>query len=140
MTLRRYDPLRDLLTLQERMNRLFEESLARLDGPGPEYAHFSPAADVFETPDQFVVEMELPGVSEEDVEIVADERRLFVRGVRRQIEGLRPDGFHRVERAYGAFNRHFEFPAAIDPEQVHATFEDGVLRVELPRAGRGERA
>ncbi|MCL4819983.1 MAG: Hsp20/alpha crystallin family protein [Vicinamibacteria bacterium] len=137
MSLRRPDPLRDLLTLQERMNRLFEQSLARLDAPVPDYAHFSPAADVFETAEGYVVELELPGVRDEDVEIVADEHRLFVRGVRRQLEGLRPDGFHRVERAHGAFNRHFEFAAAIDPDAVRATFEDGVLRVELPRRGRG---
>lgn len=143
MTNQRWDPLRDLLSLQERMNRLFEDSLAATrTEPGSPVSAWTPAADVYETSDGFVVLMDLPGLSADDVEIHVDGERLVVRGERRPADTARPESFHRVERSYGVFTRVFQLTAEVDPDKVTAHFRDGLLRLELPRqkarvAGRG---
>jgi HSP20 family protein len=132
----RWDPVRDLLTLQERMNRLFEESLSRgrPHGANLEPATWSPLADVYETAEAFVVQMEIPGLSQDDVEVDVEADQLTVRGERRVSEKTRPESFHRMERSYGAFSRTFHFDADIDPARVAAQFRDGLLRIDLPKA------
>ena len=134
MTTRDWDPLRDLLALQERMNRLFEDSLAatRTDPAAPPSA-WTPPADVYETADGFTVLMDLPGLSPEDVDIHVDGDRLVVRGERRRSDKTRPESFHRVERSYGVFTRLFQLTDEVDPDKVRAEFRDGLLRLELPR-------
>ena len=132
MPLRRLDPLQDLLTLQERMNRLFEESLkTRLEveagGQG-----WQPLADVYETSGSFVVLLELPGVEQEDVEIHVDGDAVVVRG-QRKLGAARPERYHRMERSYGSFSRSFSLAVEVDPEAVSAQFKDGLLRLELPK-------
>ena len=132
MVLRRLDPLQDLLSLQERMNRLFEESLkTRLDleagGQG-----WQPLADVYEMPGAFVVLLELPGVEQEDVEIHVDGDVVVVRG-QRKLGAARPERYHRMERSYGSFSRSFSLATEVDPEAVSAQFKDGLLRLELPK-------
>jgi HSP20 family protein len=132
MTLRRLDPLQDLLSLQERMNRLFEESLkTRLDleagGQG-----WQPLADVYEMPGSFVVLIELPGVEQEDVEIHVDGEVVVVRG-QRKLGAARPERYHRMERSYGSFSRAFNLASEVDPDAVSAQFKDGLLRLELPK-------
>lgn len=136
MPLRRWDPLRDLLTLQERMNRLFDESLSR--GRGVEEPSgspsWSPLCDVLETPDAFVFHVELPGVDEDDVEIRVDPDRVSFRGERRPSPSARPECYHRMERSCGAFSRSFELPEAVDPSATSAQFRDGLLRFEAKKA------
>jgi HSP20 family protein len=133
---KRWDPVRDLLTLQERMNRLFEESLSRgrSQEPALDTRGWSPLADAYEAPDNFVVMIEIPGLSEEDVELQVEADQLVVRGERRLGAQARPDNFHRMERSYGAFVRVFRFGTDVDPERVGVQFRDGLLRVELPKA------
>jgi HSP20 family protein len=132
MPLRRLDPLQDLLSLQERMNRLFEESLkTRLDlesgGQG-----WQPLADVYEIPGAFIVLLELPGVEQDDVEIRVDGDSVVVRG-QRKLGATRPERYHRMERSYGTFTRSFHLAADVDPDAVSAQFKDGLLRLELPK-------
>jgi HSP20 family protein len=133
--------LRDLLGLQERMNRLFEESLARErpDEPGVAAAAWSPAVDVYETESSYVVEVEVPGLLREDVEVRADVRELTVRGERRARAPERPEAFQRMERSYGAFQRAFRFERQVVPERVAADLRDGLLRIELPKATSARR-
>jgi HSP20 family protein len=135
MAIRRWDPLSDLLTLQERMNRLFEESLSRSRLPGEALSSgaWVPLADVYETADGFVVQVELAGLGPEDVEVQVDSEGLVLRGERRMASQARPDAFHRMERSYGAFTRSFRFTAEVDPARVTAQFHDGLLRLELPK-------
>ena len=134
MSTRRWDPLRDLLSLQEKMNRLFEDSLAATRTiPGLPASAWTPAADAYETPEGFVVLMDLPGLSADDVEIHVDGERLVVHGERRPDDKTRPESFHRVERSYGVFTRVFQLTDEVDPDRVTANFRDGLLRLELPR-------
>lgn len=136
VAIRKWDPLRDLLALQERMNRLFEESLSRgrLGDPVLGGGAWSPLADVYETEEAFVVAVELPGVDEDDIEVHVDGDTLTLRGERRLTLGARPDAFHRMERSHGFFSRSFSFPQEVDPARVTAQFKDGLLRLELPKA------
>jgi len=135
MPIRRWDPLRDLLTLQERMNRLFEHSMVRahLADPALPRASWTPLADVFETAESFVVHLEVPGIAEEDIEVHVDGDTLTVKGQRQPASRTRPDSFHRMERSYGSFSRSFQLSDDVDPERVTARFKDGLLRVELPK-------
>jgi len=134
MTLRS-DPLKELLELQDRMNRLFEASLTRerLDEIGLPAPGWSPAADVYETADSFLIEVELAGLDKDDVELHVQGDELTVRG-QREMKGARPDCFHRMERRHGPFSRTFALPAEVDGDHVTAEFRDGLLRLDLPKA------
>jgi HSP20 family protein len=134
MTTRRVDPLRDLLNLQERMNRLFEDTLSGTR-PAPPLGtgSWTPLADVYETADGFVVQVDLPGLSADDVEVNVDGDRLVLRGRRRPSETTRPDNYYRMERSYGPFVRTFILAPDVDPDRVTAHFTDGLLRLELPK-------
>src|SRR5262245_17728025 len=135
MPIRRWDPLRDLLTLQERMNRLFEHSMlrSRLADPALAPAVWTPLADVYETAEGFVVQLEVPGIAEDDIEVHVDGDTVVVRGQRQPASRSRPDSFHRMERTYGAFSRSFQFPEDVDPDRVTARFKDGLQRVDIPK-------
>ncbi len=128
------DPLRELLDLQERMNRLFDETLTleRLDEPSLLHGTWAPLADVVETPEAFLVELELPGLGRDDVVVQAQRDELVVRGERRPAASGGPV-FHRLERRYGPFARGFRFAEDVDPDRIKADFSDGLLRLEVPK-------
>ena len=135
MAISGWDPLGDILSLQETMNRLLEEALApERSTPHMPPSGWTPAADVYETGDSFVVLMELPGIDEDDVEVSVDGDRLVVKGERRPRLPARPDRFHRMERSHGSFARQFVLSQAVDPDEVSAQFRDGLLRIELGKA------
>ena len=131
-----HDPLRELLDLQERMNRLFDETLSRerLGDPPLLHGHWLPPADVVETAEAYVVEVELPGLRQDDVVVQFHGDELVVRGEGSPDVAGRGESFHRMERRYGPFARGFRFPEEVDPERIRATFEDGLLRLEVPKA------
>ena len=135
MPLRR-DPLQELLDLQERMNRLFEQTLTRerLDEPAVLHGTWVPLADVVETPEAYVVEVELPGLCREEVVVQTQGDELVVRGERRPDLSARPECFHRLERRYGPFARGFRFSQDVDAQQIQAELEDGLLRLVVPKA------
>ena len=118
----RWDPLHDLLALHERMNRLGTE-----DAPG-----WTPAVDLYETADRFVLSIELPGLTREQIKIELQHDTLTVRGERPVIheEGTH---FHRVERGHGPFSRSFPLPQPVDADGIAAEFRDGVLTVTVPK-------
>lgn len=134
MPLHREDPLRELLDLQERMNRLFDETLTRerLDEPALLQGTWAPLADVVETAEAYLVELELPGLDRDDVTIQAQGDELVVRGERRPATSGSPV-FHRLERRYGPFARGFRFAEEVDPDRITAAFTDGLLRLEVPK-------
>ncbi|MFI5005872.1 MAG: Hsp20/alpha crystallin family protein [Solirubrobacterales bacterium] len=130
----RTDPLKELLELQERMNRLFEASLSRdrLDEAGMAPSGWVPSADVYETAEAFLIEVELPGIDKDDIEIQVQGDELTVRG-QRQMRGARPECFHRMERRYGPFSRTFSLREDVDGDRVTAEFKEGLLHLEVPK-------
>jgi len=140
MTVFRWNSLQDLFAIQEKVNRLFEETIHRTEFPedGLDTALWSPAADVFESPEEIVLNIELPGVRLEDVRLEALDGKLRVSGLRKAGSGMEPRHFVRMERIYGSFSREFSVPAALDPAQIKASLRGGVLRVVAPKAEKGQ--
>ena len=125
MAFARWDPIRDLLAIQQRLDRF---------APGP--GGWVPPIDVHETADEYVITAELPGLRRDDIEIQVSDGRL-------QISGVRPEGgvpceqYHRVERGHGEFSRTFQLPLPVDTDHVVADLRDGVLTVICPKAAEG---
>jgi HSP20 family protein len=132
---RRPDPLKELLDLQERMNRFFEETLSRdrTNEMEPFAPSWVPIADVYDSPEAYLVELELPGLARADIDLRVKGREVTVRGERHPAGG-RSAAFHRLERRYGAFARSFRFEADIDAKQVKAEIKDGLLTLTVPKA------
>jgi HSP20 family protein len=128
------------LNLQERMNRLLQESLGGPldDVPSPS-GHWVPLADVYETADRFLVQVELPGLEPDDFEVQLQGTTLTVRGERRMQASARPDSFHRMERSYGSFARSFTLSDEVDAERLSANYGDGLLSIEIPKRRRSSR-
>lgn len=134
MTITRWDPFQDLMSLQERMNRLFQESLARQRGQeNIETGQWAPAVDIFETGDRIVLRADLPGVDQGDIELRVDDNVLVLKGERRPSGDVKPDDFHRAERPQGPFVRSFSLPQNIDQAGIRASQKNGVLEVVLPK-------
>jgi len=136
----RWDTFRDLMALQEKMNRLFEQTLSRTRTPAEIAASgtWSPAVDLYETPSELVFKAELPEVEQKDIELKITHNRLTVKGERRMREQVRQDHFHRTERAFGPFSRTFTLPGTVDPERVKAELRDGILKVTMPKTVDGK--
>ena len=137
MSQQAWNQLRDLMELQERMSRLFDHSLergeGRADGEPAGAADWVPPADIFETKTEFVVKLELPEVSQSDIDVRLDENRLVISGERRLTGEAKREDYHRIERGYGRFARSFTLPDKIDRERIEASYRDGVLRLTLPK-------
>ena len=136
----RWSSLQDLFAIQEKMNRLFEETIHRTEFPdeGLDAALWSPAADVYETNEEVILSVELPGVRLEDVHLEALDGKLRVSGVRRSDQAVEPRQFVRMERIYGNFTRDFAVPASIDSSRIKATLKAGILRVVAPKTERAQ--
>ncbi len=129
-----WDPLKELAGVRERMNKMFEAALTRtnFDADGGVGA-WSPLADVFESPDRFILCLELPGVELDDIDLRLEEDEILVQGERRMERERDGEQFHRVERSYGKFSRRFPLPSNVDRGTVEAAFREGVLTVTLPK-------
>ena len=137
MAIVRWEPFRDLMSLQERMNRLFDESYrGTRTGNSDEWAlggSWAPAVDIYEQDGNIVMKAELPGVDPKAVDIRLENNTLTLRGERHIDKDVKQDNYHRVERAYGAFSRSFTLPTVVDQGNIKAEYKDGVLKLTLPK-------
>ena len=134
MSIVRYDPFRDLRTLQQEVNRLFSGNLTRtFDDEDIARGSWSPSVDIYENKDQIVIEAELPGMKREDFELSVENNVITLRGERQFEKKDESDNYHRVERAYGSFTRSFTLPNTVSAEGATADYRNGVLRVALPK-------
>jgi HSP20 family protein len=134
MALIRWEPARELQTIQHEMNRLFG---TYFDGSGngenAERRRWVPAMDLVEEGDHFVLRADLPGVSENEVNVELEDHVLTISGERKSEDEERKEGYYRLERASGRFSRSLTLPEGIDPEGVEAKFDNGVLTVRIPK-------
>src|SRR5947209_13326196 len=133
MALIRWEPVRELGTLQNEMNRLFNTFFDTPQGAGGATRRWVPAMDLLETQDDFVLRADLPGLSEGDVNIELEDNVLTISGERKAEHEAHKEGYYRVERSSGAFSRSLTLPEGVEPEGVRASFNRGVLEVRIPK-------
>lgn len=137
MAIVRWDPFRDLMNLQDEVNSLFRRSFFRgAETPAAveTAAIWAPALDMHESDDKITLEVELPGLEAKDIEISLDDDILHIKGERKFASEVKEENYHRMERAYGRFERNIPLPRKVDEEKVTASANGGVLRIELPKA------
>jgi HSP20 family protein len=135
MAIVRWTPLSELTTMQEKVNKLFEDVIKspyRSD-EGFALAAWAPAVDVYETDKEIVLKAELPEMQEKDIGIKVEDNNLIVSGERRMEKEVKEENYHRIERSYGSFHRSFALPSTVDRENIKASYKDGVLKVILPK-------
>jgi len=135
MHLVRFNPIRDIFSLRNRNNNIFDD-LFYLNRRGDEKLtmwNWKPVVDIYDTEDKFVINAELPGVDKKDIVIDVKDRLLTLKGERSSEKEVKEDKYHRRERAYGSFERVFTLPAEIDPDQIKADFKNGILKIDIPK-------
>ena len=131
MAITRWDPFRDVVTLQNRINSLFNNMSGENDPLAA--ANFVPPVDIYEDPEKVVLKLEVPGIDQKDLDIRVENNTLTVKGERKFEKEEKEENFHRIERRYGSFYRSFTIPNTVNPESVKASYEAGVLKVELEK-------
>lgn len=131
--LSRWDPFRGFATLQEQINRLFEDSVLRGSADDSALTTWAPAVDIYETPQELVVKADLPDLDEKELDVRVENNTLTIRGERKFEKNVSEDNYLRVERAYGAFSRSFSLPNTVDTEAIKAEYRGGVLTVRMPK-------
>ena len=132
MAITRWEPARELQTIQQQMNRLFGAAFDSQTANGA-LRRWVPPMDLFEEDAQYVLRADLPGVDDADVSVELDDGRLTISGERKSERDQRGEGYHRIERASGSFSRSLRLPDGVDPDAVTASFENGVLEVRVPK-------
>ncbi len=132
-TITRWEPFRGLSTLQDQMNRLFEDTLFRGRSSESALTTWAPAVDIYETENALVVKADLPDVNEKDLDIQVENNILTIRGERKFERDVKEDNYLRVERAYGSFSRSFSLGNTVNTEAIKAEYRDGVLTLTIPK-------
>jgi HSP20 family protein len=132
MALIRWDPIRELDSLQNDMNRLFDRFFEGRAANSTS-RRWLPAMDLLETEDHLLLRGDLPGMTEEDIDVEIKDNVLTVSGERKAEREDKGEGYHRVERAFGSFSRSLTLPHGVDAGQVEASFDKGVLEVRIPK-------
>jgi HSP20 family protein len=135
MTVTRWDPFREVASLQNRMNSLFQDFSRNQGGESdlPTTVGFVPPVDVYEDGHKIVLKLEVPGIKQDDLDIRIENNTLTVRGERKFEKEEKEENFHRIERRYGTFFRAFTLPTSVDTENVKANYDSGVLKLELDK-------
>lgn len=134
MAIIRWDPFRDLITLREKMNRLFEDAFtSRTEEKDLISSSWTPAVDIFETENELILTAEVPGIEDKDIEIKIEDNTLSLKGERKFEKETKEENYHRIERAYGSFYRSFTLPNYIDQDKIRAEHQNGVLKITMPK-------
>jgi len=134
MAIIRWDPFRDLITLREKMNRLFEDTFAaRGEEKDLMASTWTPSVDIYETENEVVLTAEIPGIEDKDIEIKIEDNTLSIKGERKLEKETKEENYHRIERAYGSFYRSFTIPHNVNQDEIQAEHESGVLKITMPK-------
>jgi len=136
MSLARLDPFAELASLNDQMNRVFRNVRSSRERSPEEYlvsSGFAPPVDVYEDEHNITLKVEVPGIDEKDIDVRIENSVLTVHGERKFEKEEKEENFHRVERQYGSFTRSFTLPSTVDPDQVRANYDKGILRISLAK-------
>ena len=137
MAITRWDPFREAFAMQNRLNSIFSQ-FGPNENEALSAANFAPPVDIYEDQNKLVLKLEDPGIKQDDLDIQVENRTLTVRGERRFDNEEKQENFHRVEHRYGTFARTFTLPGTVDPETVSASYDAGVLRLELQKKAQAK--
>jgi HSP20 family protein len=135
MAITRWRPFRDLMSVQDEMNRLFDDLFGRpvMRRDWTEEA-WCPCVDVSETKDSVIINTEIPGMPRDDVKVSIQDNVLTLSGEKKQEKEEKDANYHRMERSYGSFSRSFTLPTSVKADKVKAAYKDGILRITLPKS------
>ncbi len=131
--LTRWNPVREIASMQDELNRVFQDAFGRRFAPEGEVV-WQPPIDIEEQEDRYTAHVELPGMKLEDIKITLEDNRLVIRGEKTRTEEKKNATYHRLERVYGTFERSFTLTHALKSDKIEATYRDGVLEVVVPKA------
>ncbi|MGB2696509.1 MAG: Hsp20/alpha crystallin family protein [Candidatus Zixiibacteriota bacterium] len=137
MALVRWRPFRDLVSIQDEMNRLFNDFFGRVPSRFEgdlSASEWNPSVDISETKDEIVVKAEVPGMKKDDIKINLQDNVLTLKGERKQEKEEKETNFYRMERCYGSFTRSFNLPTMVQADKIKASYKDGILNITLPKA------
>lgn len=129
----KWEPFRDLMAMQDRMTRLFDETLSRIFKEEAPRGVWSPPVDIVEREKEVILKADLPEMNQSEIEIKVEENTLIIRGERKFVKEVSGENYVQIERPYGNFQRTFALPKMIDQEGIKSSYKDGVLRIVLPR-------
>ena len=132
MAINRWNPVREVVVLQSRLNPLFSGLSTETENPASP-ASFTPAVDVYEDDKKVVLKLDVPGLEEKDLDVNVEKNILTVKGERKFQNEEKEENFHRIERRYGSFYRAFTLPTTVDTETADASYNAGVLKIELTK-------
>src|SRR5215470_5851942 len=135
--LTRFEPFRDLVNFQNQINRVFQD-VGRGNDELLTSGTFVPPVDIYEDEHNITLKLEVPGIDEKDLDIKLENNTLTVRGERNFEKEEKEENFHRIERRYGAFARSFTLPNTVDPENVQASYENGLLKITLAKSAEAK--
>ena len=130
---RGWGPFQDLVTIQDRINNLFEDTMGYKDDKSLASTTWKPLVDIFEDDQAITIKAELPEIEEKDIQINLDNNMLTLKGERTLEKEEKKESYHRVERYYGSFQRSFELPTTVDRDNIAASYDKGVLKIVLPK-------
>lgn len=135
MSMKKWDPFRDLMSIQDRVNQLFDDTLAMSKRGAEEFCsgNWAPPVDIYETGSHVVLKAEIPGISQEAIDIKIEDNLLILKGERKFEKKTDDETYYRIERSYGTFMRSFTLPNSVDQEGVKATYDAGVLKILMPK-------
>lgn len=134
----RWDPFKELSSLREEIDRLFDSFFGRTSLFREKELSFSPAIDVEETDNSFIVKAEVPGMKKEDIKVTIDEDGITISGERKKEKEEKGKTYHRIEMAYGKFKRYIPFPKEVEPDKAKAKYKDGILEIEVPKSEKAK--
>jgi len=134
MTLAKWKPFGDLMSLHRGINRLFDDEFRRVWPRNESLESYFPATDVFETKDDYVFKLEVPGMSKDEVKVEFHENMLNISGEKKSSVDVQEDKYHRIESFSGSFNRSYTLPKNANQEKINATMKDGVLEIRVAKA------
>jgi HSP20 family protein len=134
MAIIKFDPFRDMITLRDKMNKLFEDAFVqRGEDKDMISSAWLPAVDIFESDNELVLTAEVPGIDEKDIEISLENNVLSIKGERKFDKETKEENYHRIERSYGTFYRSFTLPSYVDSEKINAVHENGILKIRMSK-------
>ena len=135
MQLVKLNPVRDMFSVRNRMNHIFDDFFypTNRDEVESSMGRWNPVVDVYDNDDSIVIKAELPGIDKEGIEIDVKDRVLTLKGERSSESEVKDDNYYRRERSFGKFERAFTLPADVDPDKIKADYTDGVLKIDIPK-------